>query len=95
MKSRGQRQPSTLQDRSLSDWGRVPIPWQHCRLALRAPPCKSLEATRGSKSALHQGVPQGTLLLLVHLGVQPLATQFVVQPLRAELNSTVQQTLQI
>lgn len=90
-----QRPPSTLQDRSLSDWGRVPIPWQHRRLALRAPPRKSLEATRGPKSALHEGMPLGTLLLLVHLGVQPMATQFVVQPLRAELNGAVQQTLQI
>lgn len=87
--------PNTLQDRSLSDWGRVPIPWQHRRLALRAPPRKSLEATQGSKSPLHQGMPQGTLLLLVHPGVQPLATQFVVQPLGAELNGAVQQMLQI
>lgn len=40
-------------------------------------------------------MPEGTLLLLVDPWVQPFATQLAAQPVRAELNRTVKQMLQI
>ena len=40
-------------------------------------------------------MPEGTLLLLVDLRVQPFAVQLAVQPVRAELNGTIEQMFQI
>lgn len=40
-------------------------------------------------------MPKGTLLLLVDLEVQPFITQLALQPVRAELNGTVKQMLEI
>ena len=40
-------------------------------------------------------MPEGTLLLLVDLKMQPFVMQLAVQPVKAKLNGIVKQMLQI